>query len=431
MSRPHPRVMKILTLSAAAGLVAALGAAMIFALQTDPREVRAMRTRGAILGVTSGDEPLILGARWQKWLLRLFPSLKERIGGTVLRPSKAGKKSLAVWQNWGPEARHISQTLTATIHGDRGERLRFSPDSLFSDYGAADGQFITATELTTYPRRGTQLHVRVVAGNYQATDSREFSVSNPAAGNYPVWSANSPQQRSGGLEVTLERLLTGVPGQQTATAERRPDTQLDLLIRENGKPATDRWAVERVTIADPTGNRWSHYGPFPVEGNGQAHIREWSLLLPVEEPAYRVRVDLARTQRYPPEDLWTISGLELPRPGQTLRPHRQRTLHGCTLELTTLLGAGVVSARGVSSSAATGELQVTGPTDRYCLRDLIGHSYFGHSPFDNFFSPKDEPYRIDLDHARSGGPFTLQFALTPRRTVEFLAHASAPTQAKH
>lgn len=47
-------------------LVVLAGSGVALALHRDPREAQALQTEGALVGVTYGNEPLLLGANWQK-----------------------------------------------------------------------------------------------------------------------------------------------------------------------------------------------------------------------------------------------------------------------------------------------------------------------------------------------------------------------------
>lgn len=205
---------------------------------------------------------------------------------------------------------------------------------------------------------------------------------------------------------------------------KNDETQLGLMIRENGQPAADRWAVERVVISDPTGNVWYSDWSLPLFGHATTGSEElWagvpdSLIL--DEPAYRVCIELARRKAYPPEDLWSIPGLKIPPPGRTVRLSRKRTVHGCKLEITQL-GDGYTGL--YIEGARYAGINVTGPVGRYCLRQLQRN----HQD-DEIFLIGTGPHWADASDAKTGRPFTLRLALTPRRTVEFLAHPSAAPQ---
>src|SRR4051794_4919804 len=78
------RVWAVVAVSTAL-LAALLVGLAALSLRPDPREQHAMRTPGALLAVTTGTEPLLLGAGWQKLALRIDPRLAPAIGGTILR----------------------------------------------------------------------------------------------------------------------------------------------------------------------------------------------------------------------------------------------------------------------------------------------------------------------------------------------------------
>lgn len=412
-SRSYSRAISC-TLLAPTLLMLAPGAASEHEVPDVPSVAEALRTRGAIVAVTHGNEPLLLGTAWQKMLLSVFPSLQAQIGGAILSPHPGSAASLVVWQNlgriggWSGPPPMISLVLT----GDRGERLRV--DRFSSDWHEVDGNTLAAFELRTYPRRGKQIRLHLATATIAPKDQANIDLPNPAPGDYPVWSPGPARQRKGDLELRLERFQTGVANPRFPRSEG--DTQLDLHLYEHGKPAAHYWEVERLVISDPTGNAWEGNGYSGDQSAVRHQLKGLRPLFP-QEPAYRVHLELARRRRFPPADLWTIRGLRIPPRGEKVAIGRRVTRHGCSLELTHLIGENGDADFGSEPAAV---VRVTGPIGGYCLRAGSGEAE------DYTSEPGGGLFSVELYGAEAGDPLTLKLALTPRVTFDFLAHASVP-----
>ena len=154
-------------------------------------------------------------------------------------------------------------------------------------------------------------------------------------------------------------------------------------------------------------------------------LKEWkrAVLLP-EEPAYRVRLELARRGSYPAADLWTVPDLRFPPSGRVVRISRRGKVNmAVRFALTHLVGGNAQSGLPWSSGGPTAAVQVSGPASRFCLRALMDS---GGRAEECGVMDVMGPFCIQLNAARSRGPLRLKLALTPRRTVEFLVHASRP-----
>jgi len=409
-----------LALSVAALLVT-VGAGVRLALHQDPRAVKALRTPGSIIGAVGGSQPLIVGAGWQQVLLRAFPSLEDRIGGELI-PSLGCSTSLVIWQNQGKLAdqQGPATSLNLELVGDRGESLR-AP--VWGNFGcSAEGQFRAGYEVTAFPRRGRLVRIRFLDPGPDGKPRPELIVPNPASGRYPVWTPEPlPAHGSiGALQVRLERFETGVAGTDE-NGGRTLETVTELHIQERGKPVGTGWAVERVALADATGNRWENEYNGISSKHGRVLVTMGPLLLP-EEAAYRIEVELARTSGFAADELWTLRDLKVPRSKRVAVQSRSQKLPGGTLELTHLLGSRA-TGHNWSYENATAVVRVHGDSQCYCLR--AGPSPGGELDHDVFLSASGE-YGVDLGVKAPQPPTTLTLALTPRHTVTFLAHASRP-----
>lgn len=403
-------------------LLMAAGAVVRLALHQDPRAAKAMRTPGSIIGAVSGSQPLIVGAGWQQVLLRAFPSLEDRIGGELI-PSLGCSTSLVIWQNQGKLAdqQGSATSLNLELVGDHGESLR-APVLGLLGY-SSEGQFRAGYEVTTFPRRGRLVRIRFLDPGPDGKPRPELIVPNPASGRYPVWTPDPlPAHGSiGALQVRLKRFETGVAGTDE-NGGRTLDTVVELHIQERGKLAGRGWAVESVALTDATGNRWENDYNGISSKHGRVLVTMGPLLLP-EEAAYRVEVELARTSGFAADEVWTLRDLKMSGHKQVATLSRSQELPGGTLELTHLLGSRA-TGHNWSYENATAVVRVHGDSQRYCLR--AGPSPGGELDHDVFLSASGE-YGVDLGVKAPQPPTTLTLALTPRRTVTFLAHASRPT----
>lgn len=174
-----------------------------------------------------------------------------------------------------------------------------------------------------------------------------------------------------------------------------------------------------MRITDPTGNVWEGV-PSSVTAGERIRVGGLPPIL-AEESAYRVRLELARQVQYPRADLLTLRGLQVPPPGRIYPVRKRVALHGLTLEITHLLGARTSG----DSSLPTAVVRISGPADRFRIRKLPESRNRNPLFEDSVFQYGEGSSYIDLGPVPRDRPLTLRLAITPRRTVEFLAHAAA------
>jgi len=398
----------------------AVAAVVHLALTSDARVAKALRTPGAILAVTRGSEPLVLGAVWQTMAGNAVPALRDKVGGIWVTPVTTKATSLVIWQHLSRDMGWSGPPplLQLELIGDDGQVLK---TNAWGELHSAAGKQLPEFEIANYPRRGKQVRIRFLKRYPGAPDQPDIVVPNPAAGGYPVWrpTALPATERMDSLEVTLARFTAGTHSEDGTVAYDR--TALRFHVREQGRPADNAWAVEKTRITDPTGNSWESAGSFISERNGIMVDAEPLL---VEEPAYRVEVELARVDNFPPQEVCRIGNLRFPASGQVMRLSRVAKLQGCTVELTHLLGAAAKHDLGWSGGGATAAVRIVGPAERYCLRNASSE----HRGYSVFKSIAANTYCVTLGDLAPGAPFSLKLALTPRRRISFLAHVSPVTE---
>jgi hypothetical protein len=224
-----------------------------------------------------------------------------------------------------------------------------------------------------------------------------------------------PKMRAAGeLEVTLRSFRTSVQLQDLSGRH----TQIELRINERGRPADEWWEPRRVEYTDAAGNLWKDLLPQFMPGKaGWRQVDSLGIDL-TEQPAYRIRVELVRNDRFAPQDIWTIRGLPVPSADRQIPLPRSQTLRGGRVQLLSVVGYGASAELGHNSGSPAAVLKVTGPEERYYLSQRLT-GLTGWVPVES----QGSSFFADLMNAKVGGRTDLTVALAPRRVVEFVAHA--------
>jgi hypothetical protein len=168
----------------------AVGVAAAFAFQVDAQEARALRTPGAVVAVTRGNEPLVLGTAWQKWLLPRFPHLAEYVGGTIWLPQGGKAGQMVVWSNSGPRTSYAIFGEQEILLTDEQEKTTTVSAALNSSpyivRGSANTRVqynvepIATIDVKLFPRQGAQLRLRLPTGGQGEARPLGFVLANPA-----------------------------------------------------------------------------------------------------------------------------------------------------------------------------------------------------------------------------------------------------------
>ncbi len=388
------------------------------ALWTDPREAKALKTQGALLGVTVGSRPLIVGTNWQKAVLSLFPDLQKHVGGVVLSSPYGTPERMVVWENTRFVPARTSTGLPAILISNPGPKglIAVSEDgsalrSLAPRVHWSGGP--TGYEVTSYPRRGRWITLRGEPEAGDEADGLALTFQNPVITTYPVWKPEPlPAIREvDSVKFVLDRFATGLEAKPTPDA----GTTLGLRVLERGAPAGDRWHVEAVQISDATGNAWN------PELDGSSELR--SIRVPPrrlpDEAAFDIKVDVARLTGFHAREVWSIPGLIVPKPKSGTPLRLAHTLNGCRVEVTAIEGAGAKS-KGWTSRTPFVRVRVSDPEKRFFLRSRSGSQPFAPESADS------GEVAVSLGKAKPGSPVRLQLAVTPRVSFEFRAAPQKP-----
>ena len=215
---------------------------------------------------------------------------------------------------------------------------------------------------SSYPRRAKSFSVRIHWSSPLRTASSggsttllgEFRAANPADGRRgPVWTPEPlpATHRTNGLELTMVSLETGLT---VADALRRSgwqsqpsSTQSDyfrqtfslatFVVLEGGVVATN-WGICRWILSDAAGER------HPLSISPTALLKPAEVVfadsLWLDEPAWKLEVELERTAGFPVEEIWTIKGLPLPVAGQPGSNELVTNLNGANIRILDVVWTG-------------------------------------------------------------------------------------------
>lgn len=180
---------------------------------------------------------------------------------------------------------------------------------------------ISGWELREYPRRARQFTLRVypVDINGDAAPVNDFLVRNPGPRRLPTWTAETlPARRlTNGLEIILTRLETGLPGKETSHGQvggRSKSFSRAAFRVNNNRAPTEAWNICRISA-------WNAEGGFRPGGSCSSRWQSGELWVDFEaglwlEETWKLTVDLMRTGDFPPDELWVIKRVRVPRPGE-------------------------------------------------------------------------------------------------------------------
>lgn len=144
----------------------------------------------------------------------------------------------------------------------------------------------------------------------------EFPILNPRSAKFPTWTAASLPAiwQTNKLEITLVRLETGLTTGQTglgpAAEGARAFSRASFTFKENGAP-TEHWGVCRLGLCNAAGEVRTA-GTYGSRWERGEHRVDFDGALWVEEEAWKLEVDFARTADFPAEELWFIGDVAVP-----------------------------------------------------------------------------------------------------------------------
>ncbi len=245
-----------------------------------------------------------------------------------------------------------------TLHRHSAQPARLRPtrltifDQSGNSYDAAWGAhtlgFSTETvngwQVHAFPRRSEMLGLRFWGpqADRSWTNLAEFSIRNPAFGEFPQWipEAIPVAKEDRDLRVTLQEFQSGSPWPfrsndfvwDKKTIPRK--TRMALEFVQAGQMVTN-WQVQKLTISDATGNRWSPFLVRQTQGiswttNGVVEL--FGALWP-EEHAWKLEFELNRSSDFAETELWQSSPVAIPIVGVATNLNSGFERDGITVQL--------------------------------------------------------------------------------------------------
>lgn len=221
--------------------------------------------------------------------------------------------------------------------------------------------------LNAFPRRSEEIGIRIFRSDEPWRTVAEFKIPNRGQRHFPVWTPEPlpATVKTNGLEVTLASFETGLKVPLGSADGLKSGTnyvsQAGFILMENQKRADDYWLVESASATSATGETRDSYAWGRFQGQARLSCRlDFSGTFWAEEPAWKLRVRVSRITNFPPEELWTVKGLEIPARGEIIGSREVTTIYGSEIELMAVSGPRV-SFEAVSYVADFPALHVRSP----------------------------------------------------------------------
>ena len=165
-----------------------------------------------------------------------------------------------------------------------------------------------------YPRWDSSMIVRVQSnGNGgQRVAKEQFVVANPKRVPVPKWTSEPlpVTQSDNGLNVTLTKLVFGVPGFNGNRSAKDPMGRAVLAVfhyEKNGVVATN-WLPVRIETTDASGNHAQNYSwSTGRDPNGDTTMTyQWGLW---PDQPWKLRVEMSQTASFSNDEMWSVTNL--------------------------------------------------------------------------------------------------------------------------
>jgi hypothetical protein len=303
-------------------------------------------------------------------------------------------------------------------------------------------------ELKFFPRRVEQFGLRVY--RHEASDKvvrvGEFHVSFPRSGNFPIWAAEPlpSTRRTNGLEISLTKLETGLTGKETghgpAGEGAKSFSRATFTLKEKDSP-TEEWSVCGISAssaADEVRPRGS-YGSLWQGGEHKVNF-DGGLWL---EETWKVDVDFARTGNFPPDELWSVHEVGVPKAGELMEARVVTNLHHAELEFLGVSGPRTKLPEDYAGIRPNANIHVRTPHPMEGLRLVMVEvrddqgrklankgSSARSSTGGRGNTPKEMLHGFAVEIPEDSKSLDITFAVTRVRSVEFLAKPSLTESAR-
>ena len=301
--------------------------------QADGTELRLLQaTQGA-------RHQLVVRKRWRDGLYPLLPaSLAVRLGAKVLTHSPTDTNAVVLWLRYTHAGTPLAAVVPPlpcrlTIVDDQGREAAAGAGRQ-SIFQVATNARIHAVEITAFPRRAGAFHLRVYGADEHGGWVRlgECSVAHRPLRPRGEWTAEPlPARRlTNDLTVLLDRCTTGGGGNPWS-ASNAPMTRLGFRLLDHGSTTQD-WVPMVTQIEAATGERRSVFSSGRWVGDGLSEVAFPGALW-AEEPAWRVRVRLLRSDHFLAAEIWEVRHLPRPAPRKIFELNARTNLFGELIEV--------------------------------------------------------------------------------------------------
>jgi hypothetical protein len=318
-------------------------------------------------GATHGtNHSMRYGKRFADYLYPILtPALRKRFKCQVATMPGGAQNTVVLWfWNKGSQATPRTTAPAATPMPAFGGRAPFGlatvdendMESAIFPYGpwgwSSGSNILECWPLQQFPRRSKELKVRIYNhdkfNGYAGSQVAEFTIPNPMPTNYPVWEGKTAPLtiETNGLSVTLVKFEVGVASDRPLTggALARMITRAEVIISE--EPGPLEWELRSGVVKSATGeNHWSSAPPsggngpgaivrFPAGllGNTSHTVLKFPGTCWLQEPAWKLVVELGRITNFPPEEVWTIKNVKIPSLGEVNELNLKTNIYGSEIE---------------------------------------------------------------------------------------------------
>ncbi|MDB6065865.1 MAG: hypothetical protein JWR26_2073 [Pedosphaera sp.] len=288
-----------------------------------------------LLGTSIGNATFTTDKPWQRFARHWLPSrLQNWLPAVMTMNCSPGANGLTVYLRvTGLSATPGTPFPWNGCMAEDETGLRYARESGMYTYSPATGFRCCGMTLRSFPRRQSDFLFHLVDQNGAVIGS--LRVPNPLRGPYPEWRPQPlPQiQTNGPVTITLS-------GMQAQLKPPWPHIEPKWRVTSEDK----RWINSRVrfqNFLDATGNE------------GQ--------MLPQNEPAWKLRATVfrERLKLFAPDEMMTLTNLDLPASGNFISIDQSNTCAGVAIKVLLLAGAGQLTitnggARAMTTSSSVG-----------------------------------------------------------------------------
>jgi RNA polymerase sigma factor (sigma-70 family) len=376
-----------------------------------------------------------------------YPSQWSQSEVAICRPDFPGEPLLSAEISWPVAVSNADGSVFLRVVTSDDDGNEFDPVAAAIISGMArDGRGYTVQDVRVFPRRGTNVHLRLL--NYGKSIA-EFTIPNPAPGPYPEWTAQPVpvRQQDGNLEVTLTEFRCLHPGPKNGET---PRTECVFNFRENNRDTVD-WTPASFEISDATGNHWlpsrTENSPYraKVEG-GDVRTQFLGALWPGES-AWKIRGEFKRVSDFPESETLKMPHIRIPDAQQISEPQTQYNWNGAIVQIVGVVGTNVAH----EALIATRE-QLLGNTERKsgCVTVALAGEILSRNRRLTFISATDEqgqaaqlkafeepgtvadtklrPYSLILQAPQGARELNLVLGVSENRVFEFVAKPEQITE---